>query len=1034
MIEQYKFQPVVPADWPPRIGEDFFGRLALLEVEDRYTTFKAFQDKQQLMLRGEVDKIPRVTHDKIIDTQDILKPCDSGQSLRVVVDGPPGIGKTTLCRKLLKMWANGELIHGKYDVVLYCPLRDNRVAQASTLADLSVYQSPKISKAIEWMTDTDGEELLLIIDGWDELSTELRQSSLAARIIFRKILSKCSVLVTSRSYSSSSLLRIPSVNRHVEVMGFTQKEIQTVVKRSLEKEPRLAEKLIKDLEVRVDVRSLCYVPLVCSLVISVCQIYGQLPATFTKLYENFILQTIRRHLKVTTSHNIEPDEIGSLNHLSPPEIAKSFQEMCQFAYINMKGQDNPRMTFTLPQLKESLHQSVKENYLGLMTTFTLCGERSYQFLHLTIQEFLAAWWIAKYEKSEDIFVEHFHNDHFRMCLRFVAGLTQLEHVSYQQCFNNQLDLQCKRRPLFGFQINYCYQELEFAKPHLGKCPLTGKFDFFLFHLLYESQNTKLCEILSHNITNQSLCLHKRYLPLFDILCLSYFLHNSKIIWKYLDLGELNRQAVQLFINMKSVSECIGLEIKIEEVNFESVKAMLQSSLYLNLQECFLTLKQMSANDFSVVLLQLIKLKQIRILNYTIGLISTASDYCGKHVEILSELTTNITLTNLAIMIENDMSDKVNTAHIVNSVIEGVSKNRSILLFSISWRISSQPKQPVLINAIESLLKDNQTLKALKLDIRDQFLPSFTFEVNTPLTALELVGSGTSKLKMLLRCFKELDCLILQSLFPIYKNDFYHVNDFLMHSHHSLQQLKLLVDINNSILFTYMQQNKTIKNLSIRFFLSFEYGFNFFHIGNKHFEDFLIRNKTIECLEIDTDDYCCSIDDAYMPLLNKGLSQNTSLQGLSVPILLSDRNYEQRKNFFDIISCRKINELKVQFRQPHHFSSESFDYRGHKTTELFHEEVLPNITNMLRSHSTIRLLHIKSLYIVTLSNPPSNWVTSAQDLWKTIFSHPSIKYFGISKSSVLEDTLKSQEKALIEIHKQLQPPRPLPIIEWIFAID
>ena len=199
---------------------------------------------------------------------------------------------------------------------------------------------------------------------------------------------------------------------------------------------------------------------------------------------------------------------------------------------------------------------------------------------------------------------------------------------------------------------------------------------------------------------------------------------------------------------------------------------------------------------------------------------------------------------------------------------------------------------------------------------------------------------------------------------------------------------------------------------------------------------MILNKKIECLEIDTgeDYYDFNISDAFMTSLTEGLSQNTSLQGLRVPILLSDRNYEDRKKIFDIISCRKITELKVQFRQPDHVSSESFDYRGHKITELFHKEVLPHITNMLRSHSTIRLLHIKSLYIVTPSNPPSNWVTSAQDLWKTIFSHHSIKYFGISWSSVLEDTLKSQEKTLIEMHKQLQPPRPLPIIEWIFSID
>ena len=33
------------------------------------------------------------------------------QSLTVVMDGTPGIGKTTLCRKLLKMWANGQIKH-----------------------------------------------------------------------------------------------------------------------------------------------------------------------------------------------------------------------------------------------------------------------------------------------------------------------------------------------------------------------------------------------------------------------------------------------------------------------------------------------------------------------------------------------------------------------------------------------------------------------------------------------------------------------------------------------------------------------------------------------------------------------------------------------------------------------------------------------------------------------------------------------------------------------------------------------------------
>ena len=80
------------------------------------------------------------------------------------------------------------------------------------------------------MTITEGQELLIIFDGWDELSIDLRQSSLAARIIRREVLAKCSVIVTSRSYASYSLLKLCSVNRHVEVLGFSEREIRAVVK------------------------------------------------------------------------------------------------------------------------------------------------------------------------------------------------------------------------------------------------------------------------------------------------------------------------------------------------------------------------------------------------------------------------------------------------------------------------------------------------------------------------------------------------------------------------------------------------------------------------------------------------------------------------------------------------------------------------------------------------------------------------------------------------------------------------------------
>ena len=181
-----------------------------------------------------------------------------------------------------------------------------------------------------------------------------------------------------------------TLSRHVQVIGFSEEEISTVIIQTLQKDTKLAQeliyektaqnkwrlylltsntkyftttqsskdsqlavKLINDLEVRNDVQSLCYVPLVCSMVILVyCKEGGHLPTTLTQLYENFILQTIRRHVK---RHDINPRTLGSLSSL-PSQLAKPLQEMCQIAYTNLA---NTRMTFSSHQLQSLSEQSRK---------------------------------------------------------------------------------------------------------------------------------------------------------------------------------------------------------------------------------------------------------------------------------------------------------------------------------------------------------------------------------------------------------------------------------------------------------------------------------------------------------------------------------------------------------------------------------------------------------------------------------------------------------------------------------------------------
>ena len=1046
MRQHYKHQPIVATDWPPRIGKDFFGRLALVEKQDSSTQAESAWH----LLRGQVDKTVKLTENKEISVEDVLQPTDSSLSLRVVIDGPPGIGKTTLCRKLLNMWSNGTLVHQQYDLVLYCPLRNNKIATATTLADLFVRQRYEVPMVTEWFEKRNGEGLLIIFDGWDELSEQLRQSSLAASIICKEKLDQCSVIVTSRSYASSSLLEIMSnLSRHVQVIGFSKKEISTVIIQTLQKDTKLAQelidkkreddenyepftttqsskdsqlavKLINDLKVRNDVQSLCYVPLVCSMVILVYRKEGgHLPTTLTQLYENFILQTIRRHVK---RHDFNPRTLGSLSSL-PSQLAKPLQEMCQLAYTNLA---NTRMTFSLHQL-QSLSEAVKEDYLGLMTTFTEYDEEKYQFLHLSIQEFLAAWWIAKHEKkTEEVFKDHFDDDHFRMCLRFVAGLTHLEHESYQQYFNKQqLDLQCKREPLFGFEtclLPYFYQNPEIRIQAIGKDHIrSDDFDnvpILLLQLLYESQNTTLCQVLAQSINNHSLCLDRASLSLFDWLCLSYCINNSNTTWNHLHLVDVSNQSLSVFTagltNNSLQTQCKRLEVKLIRPTDELIHKLLQPSLLYNIQECYCVL---SVGQYvpCLVLLQFLNLPQLKILHLIMyhPTIPTVDNtyYTDKCTELEKCIEMNSTLQEMKI--EYIREDEITSTII--SVIRGVTRNKTITSLTIHVDDDNAPP-PLPDGVIEQLLKDNNTLQALSLDIPNGLLPSSLniVEVNTPLTALEIGGWSSSKLmtSSLLQHIKGLHCLIL------------HYDPYPPHllflSHPSLHTLTLPLDTAESAieLFTILQTNTTLKALSVEINEERVYTSS---MGTS-LQDMLTQNQTLKYLEIYR-----PIPSSFLSFLTTGLRHNTSLQQLSVPIPLN----EEIRTFINVISQKNnLTELKVNFIPDQSCSNCSYEEKKQIMTPLFYEQLLTAVTNMLQSHTTIRLLRIVcGVYINKESSQP-NWIELVQHLYETIFIHPSLEYIEINTgyNPLLVDTLKDQKKTLIDRHRKEQPHKPLPIVK------
>ena len=1006
--EKYTHQPVVTTDWPPPVGKNFFGQLMLLEPQQQNDDETTIQ-RTWYTVRGQIDKIPKLTKDKQIKIEDVLKPNDSDQSLTVVVDGPPGIGKTTLCRKLLNLWANRELKHKQYDLVLYCPLRNINIAQASSLHDLfAIYQSPKVPNVVDWMRDKEGEGLLIIFDGWDELSIQLRQSSLPTKIICKQLLHKCSVIVTSRSYASSSLLEISSVNKHVAIMGFLEEEINTVIKGTLENNPQIAQKLIDELQIRNDVQSLCYVPLICSIVILVYRKPGNLPTTLTQLYENFILQTIKRHIKIKGTHQIEPRRLYSIDQL-PPILATSFKEMCQFAYLSLK-ENNPKMTFTSEELQQCLKESVKEDYLGLMTTFTVSDEEGYQFLHLSIQEFLAAWWIAKY--NEEIFNAHFDDDHFRMCLRFVAGLTQLKHEkNYQQYFNKELDLQCKRKPLFGFDV--CYRSRFYQNPEIRLDPFDHVFTdddddnkfIACLQLLYESQNERLCEILSQSINNHSLCLYRVRLSVFDILCLSYFLNNSNITWNHLDLGALNEQEVQILTNTltnnSQHNQCKLLQVYLVDVSMEQVIKLFQLSFFHNIQQCYITLSGYQQDLLYKLLLSLLQLHHLKILHLYLLSADQSSSTTGQYSELTKCLEMNCTLQELVI--------ERGPINMANDIVNGVANNKSITSFKLTSLLYSTELSN---ETIQHLLKNNHTLQAL--DIDNELSSSLNIvEVNTPLTAMGLNILHLPHIKGL-------------QYLKLYQR---HQPHLIFHSYPNQQQLDISLDTAESVneLFTILQSNTTLKALRVEIVNEDIYS----SIGNS-LRDMLTLNKTIQCLEIDPPYlYYLHISSTYLSYLTTGLSYNNSLQELSVDIPLSHTNNQQLQTYFNVISQKyNLTELKVCFTLDQSYSNCSGKEKLQIMASLYYEQGLPLVTNMLKLHTTIRLLHVQC-YDIKYDLSQSQWIDSIKHLLQTIFFHPSLEYIRIKWTQLLQDTFKVQKKTLIDKRKQQQLIKPLPIVDYIW---
>ena len=336
-----------------------------------------------------------------VNPHDIFGVLKKGDDVMILIEGSPGIGKTTFSLKLAYDWANqssSAASFPEFELVLLLKCRDidGDVREAITEQLLPNDISKDIRKKFfHFLKDIHNQErVLIILDGLDELPEKSRHH--VDLFLRRRILSFCYVLATTRQEKGIEVRKQFVFDIVLKIEGFTEGDSFEYIRRHFKNvgpgQSSKGEKLIEEIKENELLRDLQKNPLHLLLLCVVYQDHeGKLPSTRTNLYQVIVVCLLRRYC---ARHNVKASK-------EDMDLEKQFERdircLGELAWNCLLSDRHSFFEEELEEL-ERRNEKLVARRLGFVykeeSLKVLKPQHEYCFLHKSFQEYLAASYIA----------------------------------------------------------------------------------------------------------------------------------------------------------------------------------------------------------------------------------------------------------------------------------------------------------------------------------------------------------------------------------------------------------------------------------------------------------------------------------------------------------------------------------------------------------------------------------------------------------------------------------------------------------------